>query len=252
MKKLTRRQFLLTLPFLGSGALAAASFLEPHLLRTTHLDMRELGLGKRIVHFSDLHFKGNYDFARSLAERIHLLEPDYIVFTGDLVEHQNRTYFEQALQWLSEFKVPTYGVPGNHDPMDSESLSKCRKAYAATGGRFLFGERVELDGFVLHGNREADQLRYHERVPKFLLCHYPIVGEQVMRQPYALILAGHSHGGQVRLPLIGPLILPPGVGRFDRGYFETTAGKLYVNVGAGTFLFPVRLFCRPEVTEILI
>lgn len=250
--KFTRRRFLMSLPLLGGGALGAASLLEPNFIESRRLDMRELGLGKRIVQFSDLHHRGDLAFGRKVVDRIHALKPDYVVFTGDLVEHRERTHLKEALELIASFEVPVYGIVGNHDPIDRQSLAEYGEAYAATGGRFLFGERAELDGFVLHGSRNAYGLRFEERRPKLLLCHYPMVGQAVRGEAYDLILAGHSHGGQVRLPLLGAVVLPPGVGRYERGYYETPAGSLYVNVGVGTYLLPMRLFCRPEITEILI
>ena len=89
-------------------------------------------------------------------------------------------------------------------------------------------------------------------MPKLLLYHFPIVDDWEVDEPYDLIMAGHSHEGQVRLPIIGPIILPPAVGRYERGFYGAPAGNLYVNVGVGTYLLPLRLFCRPEITEILI
>jgi uncharacterized protein len=67
-----------------------------------------------------------------------------------------------------------------------------------------------------------------------------------------LILAGHSHGGQVRLPFWGALIVPRGVGRYDLGYYKTAGGPLYVNAGIGTYRLPFRFNCRPEITLITI
>lgn len=250
--KLTRRRFLMSLPILGGGALALDSLIEPYLLQTKRLDLQRLGIGKRIVHFSDLHYKGNQAYARSVAERMHQLDPDYIFFTGDLVEHKDTERLQEALEWIADFKVPTFGIVGNHDPLDDDSISRCREAYAATGGSFLYEDRVELDGFVLHGSRNAGGFHNKESLPKLLLCHFPIVGDREMEEPYDLILTGHSHGGQVRLPIVGPIILPPAVGSYDRGFYECPAGNLYVNVGVGTYLLPMRLFCRPEITEILI
>lgn len=250
--KVSRRRFLCSLPLIGGGVLAAESFIEPGLIEKTRLDFRHLGIGKRIVHFSDHHYKGDRDFAREVRERIHRLEPDYVFFTGDMLENQSRDYLDEAMEWVSEFEVPTYGIVGNHDPLDNESITAYREAYAATRGRFLFGERVELDGFVLHGSRHAGGFNESEALPKILLCHFPIVGDRQMDEAYDLILAGHSHGGQIRLPFVGALVLPPEVGRYERGLYETPAGNLYVNVGVGTYILPMRLFCRPEITEILL
>ena len=67
---------------------------------------------------------------------------------------------------------------------------------------------------------------------------------------FDLILAGHSHGGQVRLPFYGALVLPWGVGRYDLGLFDTPGGPLYVNAGIGTYYFPYRFNCRPEVAVV--
>jgi len=64
----------------------------------------------------------------------------------------------------------------------------------------------------------------------------------------SLVLAGHSHGGQVRLPFYGPLIVPFGVGRYDLGWFQTAASPLYDNAGIGYFHLNVRFNCRPEIT----
>ena len=84
---------------------------------------------------------------------------------------------------------------------------------------------------------------------RLLLVHYPLFVEQV-KGSFDLILAGHSHGGQVRIPFWGALTLPYRVGHYDLGLFQTQAGPLYVNPGIGTFYLPVRTWCRPEISVI--
>ncbi len=78
--------------------------------------------------------------------------------------------------------------------------------------------------------------------------HYPAWVEKFATQKFDLLLAGHSHGGQVRLPFFGPLYVPFGVEQYDLGRFETKAGVLYVNPGIGWFPWPIRFNCRPEIT----
>jgi len=80
-----------------------------------------------------------------------------------------------------------------------------------------------------------------------LLIHYPAY-VNLLGQRYKLILAGHSHGGQVRIPFFGPLLMPQNVDKYDAGLFNTEAGKLYVNSGIGYTMIPVRFNCRPEIT----
>jgi hypothetical protein len=82
-----------------------------------------------------------------------------------------------------------------------------------------------------------------------LLVHYPAWADNLGGRRCDLILAGHSHGGQVRLPFFGSLITPYNTGRYDLGRFETPGGPLYVNPGIGTLGdFEFRFNCRPEIT----
>ena len=78
--------------------------------------------------------------------------------------------------------------------------------------------------------------------------HYPAWVKKLGDAKYDLLLAGHSHGGQVRLPFFGPVHVPFGVEEYDMGLFHTTRGPLYVNPGIGWFPVPIRFNCRPEIT----
>ena len=82
--------------------------------------------------------------------------------------------------------------------------------------------------------------------------HYPQMANWLGEQRFDLILAGHSHGGQVRMPFYGALWLPDAVGPYQLGYYDTPAGPLFVNAGIGTYWFPLRWNCRPEVTVVTI
>lgn len=74
--------------------------------------------------------------------------------------------------------------------------------------------------------------------------------EPLAAYKFDVALAGHSHGGQVRLPFVGSLVVPFGVGRYDLGLFRTAAGPLYVGAGLGWFYLNLRFNCRPEITVI--
>jgi predicted MPP superfamily phosphohydrolase len=80
------------------------------------------------------------------------------------------------------------------------------------------------------------------------MLHYPAWAKRMGSARFDLLLAGHSHGGQVRLPGIGAVLLPFGVDEYDLGWFKTPAGPLYVNPGIGWFPVPIRFNCRPEIT----
>jgi predicted MPP superfamily phosphohydrolase len=97
-------------------------------------------------------------------------------------------------------------------------------------------------------DKKADSTPSTVGMKRILLTHYPALANRIPGEEYDLVLAGHSHGGQVRMPILGALIVPYGVDGYDAGLYSTPAGPLYVNVGIGTFLLPVRFLCRPELT----
>ena len=87
-------------------------------------------------------------------------------------------------------------------------------------------------------------------VKRILLTHYPAEVDTLTEPAYDLVLSGHSHGGQVRRPWFGALIVPFGVNGYQMGTYATPAGRLHVSAGLGTFFLPVRFCCRPEITLI--
>jgi predicted MPP superfamily phosphohydrolase len=147
-----------------------------------------------------------------------------------------------------------YGVPGNHDYWSKAPFDGIEKCLAATGGAWLLdSQRVSGDGkftiigaSCLHSQRPPP--RANPATRNILLMHYPAWVNQLSGQRYDLLLAGHSHGGQVRIPFYGALIVPFGVGPYVMGSFDTAAGPLYVNPGIGWFPVPIRFNCRPEIT----
>jgi predicted MPP superfamily phosphohydrolase len=254
-QKLSRRKFLMRLGIYGGGLAALGSgFLAPHVFRVKR---RKLGdRGKRLAHLTDLHYKGGRSYLERVVARINHEKPDAVLCTGDFIE--KREYLAEALEILGNLEAPLFAVPGNHDfwgGADFDALAKC---CSDTGGRWLEDETFVHDGWLnLTGVIEPDFAQSSvspvEASDTFrvLLCHYPaIVDSLVVNQTYDLILAGHSHGGQVRLPFFGPLILPSHVGGYDMGWFDLPCGPLHVSTGIGTYFIPIRFCCRPDVAII--
>lgn len=251
MRMMTRRQFLTLAGLTIPGAIAADACIEPGALRVTRLDFNPAGK-LRLVHFSDFHYKGDAEFATEVVRTINDLAPDVVVFTGDMVEEGR--FAPAALEFIRQIKRPVYGAPGNHEYRSGISFPALVEAFAATGGQFMVDssavfpehdlEIVGMGTLGIHGLRPPRAGR------RILLNHFPERSDQLYGATFDLILAGHSHGGQVRLPFYGAPILPYGVGAYDHGYFETKGGPLYVNAGIGTYYFPFRFNCRPELTVI--
>ena len=248
---LTRRRFLKRAVY-TCGVLGAIDSVgvEPHWLDVHPVDFTRLGWGKTFVHLTDLHYRGNRDWLRSIVETTNAQKPDFVCVTGDLMDRRNTRYLPEALEILRGLNAPAFGVPGNHDPLDSASIGACRKAFAATGGAWMLGERFEFEGIVLHGSHLVGGLPFPETKPTLLLCHFPKVGDERRLRPYDLILCGHSHGGQCRIPGLPPLHLPDRVGRYVEGTYQAPAGLLYVSRGLGSSVIPLRFCCRPEMPVI--
>lgn len=247
----TRRTFLKrTTLALGAVAAVDALGVEPRWLEVTRLDFSHLGLGKTIVHLTDLQDRGNRAWLESILEVTRAEKPDLVCFTGDLVDRKDTAHLAEAADLLKTVGAPVYGVIGNHDPCDPASVRAYRSVGKATGGAWLLDEAVDLGSFAIHGTGGLYGLNTIEPKPRILLCHYPAVGDQAVAKPYDLILSGHSHGGQCRLPLLGPLFLPSGVNNHVAGLYHTPAGKPYVGRGLDTSVLPIRFNCRPELTVV--
>jgi len=252
MRKFSRRQFL----GLGLAALPAVAgidsrFAEPTWLRVTQFDLYPQP-ANRFVHFSDLHYKGDADYAARVMRTINELEPEFVCFTGDLVEEAR--FAPAALDFIRQIKRPVYGCPGNWDYGSNADFEEYEKAFRATGGAWLEDRScvLEKQGIELIGlgRRGVPALGEPQAVRRILLIHYPIKADHLDGRRYDLILAGHSHGGQVRLPFYGALVVPFGVGQYDLGHFDSLGGPLYVNAGIGTYMLPLRFNCRPEITVV--
>jgi predicted MPP superfamily phosphohydrolase len=91
------------------------------------------------------------------------------------------------------------------------------------------------------------QIRFDVRTKNVMMLHYPEWENKLAPHKFDAILAGHTHGGQIRIPLYGALMLPFNTGKYDLGLFKTASGPLYVSSGVGCFYFNVRFNCRPEI-----
>lgn len=219
-----------------------------------------------IVHLSDVHlghFFNNRNLIK-LVQRVNRIQPDMIVFTGDLVE-KTWDEWDQTTHILKQIQAPygKFAVLGNHDYW--ENLNTLRSVYEDAGFTLLQndhkrvykrGEQLVVAGLdnILLGNpnlhKTMNGVTSDECI--ILLVHEPDYADQCVNfdpQPQ-LQLSGHSHGGQIRLPLWGHLILPEAAKKYPDRLYKLDSMNLYVNRGVGTTGIPLRLFCRPEISNI--
>jgi uncharacterized protein len=248
-KFFTRRKFLAGLLAAPATVIGDSIGIEPGWLRVERIRL-SANPKHRFVHFTDIHHKGDAAFLERVVGKINAQQPDFVCFTGDLVE--DSAFVSEALAIIQKINAPVYGIPGNHDFWADIDFDEARDAFARTGGGwFMDQEQVICDGAIHLFGMSGTEWTHFQPSPgrkNILLAHYPSSIDSIQNARFDLILSGHSHGGQVRLPWYGALIVPFGVGEYQLGMYQTRAGPLYVNAGIGYFYVNVRFCCRPEIT----
>jgi hypothetical protein len=253
---ISRRKFVsATLLASLAGIFVDLKWVEPTWLKIRHLRLGNGHPRHRFVHFTDLHHKGETSYLQTVVRQINALAPDFVCFTGDVIEEEN--YLAEALEILSGIKYPMYGVPGNHDYWSQVSFAPIHDCFNATGGAWLMDEqrtiacgKINLIGISCSHDRQAS-LPQNPAMINILLMHYPAWVKKLTGQKFDLMLAGHSHGGQVRIPFFGPILVPYAVDEYTMGRYQTASGPLYVNPGIGyIYGYKLRFNCRPEITVV--
>ena len=227
--------------------------------------------GYRITHISDLHNAQIGDNNEKLLETIRKAEPDIIAITGDLIDSRN-TNIEIALHFAEEaMKIaPCYYVTGNHEARIPE-CDDLKSGLTDLGVVVLEDERLEIqrsgEKFAVIGvNDPSFETNYlfgdaaavlrlklqeykNEDTYTVLLSHRPELLETYAQCGVDLVLSGHAHGGQVRIPFVGGLVAPnQGLfPKYDAGMFIKENTTMIVSRGIGNSIIPIRVNNRPEV-----
>jgi uncharacterized protein len=273
----TRRNFL----GLAAGSAAALAFyageIARHELEIVYLTITLPGLpdafaGMKIVQISDIHFQEYTEaaFLDAIVRKVNAAAPDLVLLTGDFVSNKPLPrHFSVGLGYhcaehLSRLTSPLrYAILGNHDCLvgshaitdaldthgipvlanSSVPLERNGQRIWLAGIKDALEDRPDL-GAALPSGRSKQE-------PVILLAHEPDFADYAVGRQVDLVLSGHTHGGQIRLPLLPPLLLP-GMGiKYVHGLFRMRDGmQLYVNRGIGTVTLPFRFRCQPEMTVI--
>lgn len=270
-----RRRFLK-----GTGALAGAGILaglyswqiEPYWLEYVYRKMPIKNLpdhliGKTLMQISDVHV-GHLvrdSFLKNSLQEAATLQPDIIVYTGDYVHYDENNSFKELQEMVSYFpkgKMGTVGILGNHDfgkewaePKVADNITEILETSEVT---ILRNSTTEVEGLNILGIDdfwgtnffpEKAMSNYNSEKANLVLCHNPDVCDLDVWNGYqGWILSGHTHGGQVKPPLLSAPILPVENKRYGQGEIDLYDGrKLYINRALG-HLYQVRFNVRPEIT----
>lgn len=269
---------------LGAFALGAAGllltdalFLEKYFFKVKAFDIGNKDGRKKLklVLLTDLHIKHTlFPFYRKLAASVNQLQPDLILITGDTLDSSGEVQLMDEFLGLLHQHIKKVAIPGNNDYKADRSLEGVKSAYEKHNCDFLVNESkaytlqntrlmvTGLDDFIegeSHFKTAVKRVGRDEH--HLLLVHSPLQQEVVQEKMDEVnkeraasdelniryIFAGHTHGGQIRLPGYVP-VLPGMSGGYVNGWYNDKAPYLYVSKGFGTSTLPLRFDARSEVT----
>lgn len=231
-------------------------------------NLPDILVGKSLMQISDIHVGKRFDhqFIIDSFNKAKLLNPDFVVYTGDYVStHQGKVQYkelDEVFGHLVKGRIATLGILGNHDyginwseadvaddiasRLNQQGVSILRNETAAIDGLHFIGFD---DYWGLNFNPQKAMQNVDVSKANIVLCHNPdVCDENVWGQYNSWILSGHTHGGQVKPPFLPPLILPVKNKRYSAGLFSLSNDRtLYINRALG-HLWQVRFNVRPEIT----
>lgn len=266
---MTRRGFILGCVGLAAAATPVGVYgavYEPNDIEIVRRKMAIPRLpskldGMTAVQISDLHLSGNRDLHAHMVDQVRSLRPDVILFTGDLIDDQSA--IGDASDIFASWQPPAgiWAVPGNWDhTATGDSIGILIDRLKPAKVRFLVNQSAQLeDGLWLAGVDDPSSSledmgdainNIPTNAPRILLAHSPDIVSSLKDTTFGLVLAGHTHGGQVNLPFFNGAWLKDGPSsEYIQGLYDVHGSPLYVNRGIGTTKLPVRIGSRPEITH---
>lgn len=223
--------------------------------------------GIKIIQFSDLHY-GTTFFEKQLkkmVKKINDRNPDLVVFTGDLIDKEYKVSSEESEminKYLSRIKTKLgkYAVSGEEDGDEFTTIMNQSGFIILNNDYELLyndgNEEILLVGLdsSLSGKQDIKKAYeyfstegYNSNIYTISLVHEPDSVNEMMQYKNDLVLAGHSHNGNIRIPFIGALSKVEGAKKYDQEYYKINNTKLYISSGMGTNGPGFRLFCRPSI-----
>ena len=207
--------------------------------------------GLKIVHFGDIHYGNNIDkkYLDSVVDKINLLKPDIVVFTGDLIDKKTKLTDEMKEEVINSLlnisaRLGKFAIKGDEDDINiyPSLIRKAEFTYFENNFEYVYnGEKP-----ILISNMDSNDLKEEKSIYNILLVHEPDKLLKMDYSKYDLILAGHSHNGQIKLPFIGPLFKFDGAKTYYDSYYDLGNSKLYIISGIGTSKINLRFNNRPS------
>ncbi|MDD2518283.1 MAG: metallophosphoesterase [Bacilli bacterium] len=236
--------------------------------------------GFKVVHLSDIHYGRSVKEKqiKLIVDKINILKPDIVVITGDLLDRDKELTSEQQKILTEQLKkievtIGKYIIAGNHDydnGIDKWQTLVQNSDFINLNDNYQLIYNNGITPILINGM--SSNLHNHMTIEKKLENHFNFLKEfekpnnetikpayniMIIHEPdyvdefkydnFNLILAGHSHNGQVRLPFINKLVTPIGAQKYHREQYNLENTKMYISSGLGTSTLDVRLFNKPSI-----
>ena len=225
--------------------------------------------GIKIVHFSDIHYYRaiNINKINEIVDEINFINPDVVLFTGDLIDKDvilNDSNYSNLINAFSNInsKYGKYAVLGNHDVYDKDNVidifNKSGFKYLENNYDIIYDE--DGNGIFIGGignvSNNLDNIdktmeyfvKNNDISYKIIMVHEPDISDEIVSQyDVDLILAGHSHNGQIRIPVIGAVYTPEGSKKYYDEHYNIDGTELYISSGIGVSMINYRLFNKPSI-----
>lgn len=230
--------------------------------------------GMKVVQFTDVHYGRTTDkkALEHFVEEANTLKPDLIFFTGDLIDkdtENTEAIRNEIISILSKLdaRIGKYAVRGNHDVHNKyfgEIIEKCGFINLTNKYDIIYNEayqtiyiagldteisgKVDVNAATSYLTQVNDDGATINEIPKYkiLIMHTPDTIKKVDKYNFDLVLAGHSHNGQVRLPYIGAIITPLGSKKYYEEHYKVNDSELFISGGLGTSTISFRFFNKPS------
>ncbi|MBQ3020632.1 MAG: metallophosphoesterase [Bacilli bacterium] len=242
-------------------------YIEPYILEIKEYKIENNLIPKsfdsvKIVHFSDIHYGTTVDleYLNKIVELINKQNPDIVVFTGDFIDKDTKlsekeiANIRESLNKINS-KIGNYAVNGNHDIKHLTKFEKIMDGiFTVLNNEEHLIYHNDTTPISLIGLSDAletevnyEILKKEDNYYRIILAHEPDEFNKIKDNNFNILLSGHSHNGQVRLPFIGAIYTPVGSKTYFDEYYKINNKEIFISNGIGTSGINIRFLSKPSI-----